>query len=62
MRELDLLLTAFVERHFDVLSEPEKLRFEKLLEQPDQDILTWVMGRAIPPDPETARLVAKIAG
>ncbi len=62
IRELDLLLTTFVERHFDDLSEPEKREFEKLLEQADQDILTWVMGRAVPPDAETARLVAKIAG
>ena len=37
MLELDILLSRFVEEHYDLLSEDEKLRFDVLLECEDQD-------------------------
>ena len=38
MLELDILLSRFVEEHYDLLSEDEKLRFDVLLECEDQDL------------------------
>lgn len=61
MRELDLILGSFVERCFEGLSSEERDSLQSLLEQPDQAILAWVMGRETHPDPGVARLVDKVA-
>jgi antitoxin CptB len=49
--ELDLVLSAFVERHFDRLDARQVELFKELLDQPDNDLLDLVMGRAEPADP-----------
>ena len=42
MRELDLLLEKFLASEFDSLVEGELASLERLLDQPDQDILAWL--------------------
>ena len=49
IREMDLLLQRFVESRYNSLTETEKLAFAELLEQPDLDIMDWIMERAVPP-------------
>lgn len=49
--ELDLVLSAFVERHFDRLDARQVELFKELLEQPDNDLLDLVMGRTELADP-----------
>ena len=49
--ELDLVLSAFVERHFDRLDARQVELFKELLDRPDNDLLDLVMGRAEPADP-----------
>ena len=51
MLELDLVLAAFVDRHLDRLDAQQLEIFKELLEQPDNDLLHLVMGRAEPADP-----------
>jgi antitoxin CptB len=48
--ELDLVLSAFLERHFDRLDARQVELFKELLDQPDNDLLDLVMGRAEPAD------------
>jgi antitoxin CptB len=48
--ELDLVLAAFVERHLERLDARQIELFEELLDQPDNDLLDLVMGRAEPVD------------
>ena len=48
--ELDLVLAAFLERHLDRLDAQQMGIFKELLEQPDNDLLHLVMGRAEPVD------------
>jgi antitoxin CptB len=48
--ELDLVLSAFLERHFDRLDSRQVELFKELLDQPDNDLLDLVMGRAEPAD------------
>ena len=48
--ELDLVLSVFVERHFDRLDARQVELFKELLDQPDNDLLDLVMGRAEPAD------------
>lgn len=45
VRESDLIFRRFVDRHLDDLDASELDRFEALLDESDQDILAWVMGR-----------------
>ncbi len=48
MRELDMLLEGYFERHFD--REPQHQQsFLALLEQEDPDIWAWLIGHAQPP-------------
>ena len=49
MRELDLLLEKFLASGFDSLGETELAAVERLLNQPDQDILAWLTASREPP-------------
>lgn len=58
MRELDILLETFLAAGLDSLDDSELDSLERLLEQPDQDILAWLTGG---PPPEDARLGGIVA-
>jgi antitoxin CptB len=42
MQETDLLLGRFAERRLDGLSPDQLDRFERLLDQPDNDLFDWI--------------------
>jgi antitoxin CptB len=49
-KEADLILGRFADEKLDTLSADEVMEFEQLLEQADQDIYYWIIGRTITPD------------
>ena len=49
MREADLLLGPFAERHLPTMSPQELDGFETLLGERDDDLVAWISGRAEPP-------------
>ena len=54
MRELDLVLGRFAERHMADLAPEELDQLERLMEVPDCDLLAWVLGQArVHPDYDT---------
>ena len=53
MLELDILLSRFVETHYEKLSDQDKLRFDVLLECEDQDLYNWLV-KKIPPESSTS--------
>ncbi len=57
MRELDLLLEKFLASGLDSLQDRDLGGLERLLEQPDQDILAWLTGATRPADAEARRIV-----
>lgn len=57
MRELDELLNAFVDGHYDTLDTGELECLVKLLEYPDQLLLACLMGRMVPTDTDVAHIV-----
>lgn len=59
-RELDLLLERYLDTRYTRASDEERRAYALLLEQPDPDILEWVLGREEPP-PELSRVVRSIA-
>ncbi len=44
MKEMDLLLGGFADRHLASLNDVELDLFEKLLNAPDPDLYAWVTG------------------
>jgi antitoxin CptB len=60
MLELDLLLQGFLERGYEMLSAQERETFQELLNYPDQDLLEYLMARAMPTDKDVADVVNRI--
>jgi len=57
MLELDLVLMPFVENIYPTLDLADQVRYQKLLDQEDQDLFVWFMKRADPEDPELFKIV-----
>ena len=57
MRELDLLLEKFLATGLQSLEDDDLDRLEKLLEQPDQDILAWLTAEPKPDNADIRRIV-----
>lgn len=54
IREMDLILGPFADRHVWSMTAEELDLFEALLEAPDQPMFAWIMGNApTPPEYET---------
>ncbi|MBI2295894.1 MAG: succinate dehydrogenase assembly factor 2 [Betaproteobacteria bacterium] len=49
--ELDLILAQFLERHFERLDREQRELFTEMLDEPDNDLLDWALGREEPPEP-----------
>lgn len=60
MRETDLILGSFADEEISALDEAELMQFESLLDQPDADILKWVTGEVVVPDPVDTPLFRRI--
>jgi antitoxin CptB len=50
IREADLLVGGYFDRHHQSWGEAEMEWFERLLEEQDVDILAWAFGTATPPE------------
>jgi len=60
MKETDVLLGPFAQRHVPGFSGDQLDRYERLLREPDPDILDWVSGRQSVPaihDTDVLRLL-----
>jgi antitoxin CptB len=49
MREMDLIMGRFADARIAALSESELGEFERLIEAPDPDLLSWITGEATVP-------------
>ena len=58
MKELGVLLERFVRPGVDRLAERELAALERLLEQPDQDILEWLASTTASPPPNLRAITA----
>ena len=59
IKEMDLILSAFADVQLETMSEAEIQTYDALLNENDQDLLTWVTGQVAPPDAYSA-LIKKI--
>jgi antitoxin CptB len=60
MLELDLLLQQFLSQGYRNLDQPARQQFARMLEYPDQLLLEWLMGKAVPADREVRNIVQSI--
>jgi len=60
VRELDVLMTHFIDQSYANLSDQEKNAFNKLLEVQDPIIMDWVFGRGASPDKDVQLIVLKL--
>ncbi|RBP49266.1 succinate dehydrogenase assembly factor 2 [Arenicella xantha] len=56
VRELDVLFTEFVAKHYDGISEAEQLSFQQLLDVQDPTIMDWLFDR-VEPDAELKGII-----
>ncbi len=60
MRELDLLLEAYLQRYWEMAPLKEQEAFEGLLKMEDPELYRLLAGYSEAPDAELADVVAKI--
>ena len=60
MKELDLLLSGWLQRRYPAASAAERAVFEAFLELPDPQIARYLLGRESPDDPAIAALVREL--
>lgn len=58
--ELDLRLGQFLHRAYDTLTVEERTAFARLLDCPDDRLLSYIQGNEFPADPELRSLVIRI--
>ncbi len=57
MKETDVLLGRFAENRLGAMAADELTRFEALLEESDNDLYNWIMGRDEVPDDADPALI-----
>ena len=60
MKELDVLLSRWIEEGWPAAGEESRIAFEWLLEQPDPDLADWLLGGARPSEAGRAALIDDI--
>lgn len=60
MLELDLLLLPFVTEKLEELDDKQQLIYQRLLEQEDQDLFSWLIEKELAPDSELKEMVQLI--
>lgn len=60
MLELDLIMVPFVEQKLRSLSSVDQQRYISLLEEEDNDLFVWLLGRGKPEDSELSFIVEQI--
>lgn len=60
MRELDVLLTRYLDFQYEQATAQAQQNFAYLLEQEDDQLWDWLLGRSSPDDPRLVAIVAQV--
>lgn len=60
MKEADLLIGGFVERHVGSMTDDDVRAVESLLDESDNDLVNWVLGRMPVPDDRTCPILSRM--
>jgi len=62
MRELDVLLSGWLEDQYDAVGDDDRSAFRRLLSLPDPEIARYLLAGERAGDPDIARVVERIRG
>jgi antitoxin CptB len=62
MRELDVLLSNYLEFHYPASGESRKQAFRRLLALPDPELMGYLLSGENPADPDLASVIDRIRG
>ena len=57
MKELDFIMSGYLERHYESASAAEQDRFKVLLEMPDPELYDLLLGRSEASDPGLRQII-----
>lgn len=60
MRELDVLLTRYLDQHYGGATDDEQAAFRRLLDAPDPELFSLLMGRAGASDALEEKVVRRL--
>jgi antitoxin CptB len=60
MKELDVVMTQYLEARYEIASELEKESFKHLLDMQDPDLYALLLGQKICPNSDVQRLVVTL--
>ncbi len=62
MKELDVVLSGYLEQNYATASPEDQALFRRLLEMPDPDLYGMLLGRSTIDDPGLERLIEFLRG
>ena len=62
MKELDLVMSGYLERHYEAAPDTQQAQFRELLQLQDPELYSLLLARGGPDDPEFAELLAVLRG
>ena len=60
IKEMDLILGGFVTRHLDRFTAADIAELERIMDIPDQELLSWATRQAEVPDAHASPMLARI--
>jgi antitoxin CptB len=57
MKELDVVMSRYLDQHYASASNADQEQFRALLDMPDPDLYDLLLGRSITPDAELVRFI-----
>lgn len=57
MKELDVVMCAYLDQHYASASTDEQQQFKTLLELPDPDLYALLLGREVAPEPQLEQFI-----
>ena len=60
MREMDLVMGHFADQNLPTMSEADLDAFERLMDAPDPEVLSWITGEAPTPPAHDTPLFARL--
>jgi len=60
MKELDFIMTRYLESAYPSMTNQDKIQFNEFLQLQDMTLWSWLSGKQSPDDESTTRLVADI--
>ena len=60
MKELDVVMSAYLDNHYASASAEEQSLFRDLLQMPDPDLYNLLLGRTEAEDPQVAHLIKRL--